>query len=274
MFYEAGGTQLFFTAMGAGHPVVLLHPMPLDHRFWLPVAERLKDRYRLIMPDLRGHGWSQLGDKGITVQRLGLDVQSLLDHLQIESASFIGCSLGGYALFEVWREFPERVKSFVFCCSKPQPDTREAKAKREATITMVRTTGVARFFDSSVENLVSETAKRDQPHLVPQVHNMMMLTAEAIIKVQEGLADRPDSMETAASISVPTLVIAGEEDKASTPAEVEALVKILPHAEYHLVQGTGHLAAFERPRQVSDLIGSFLDRATQVELLNKADIAS
>lgn len=274
MFYEAGGTQLFFTAMGAGHPVVLLHPMPLDHRFWLPVAERLKDRYRLIIPDLRGHGWSQLGDKGITVQRLGLDIQSLLNHLQIESASFIGCSLGGYTLFEVWRKSPERVKSLVFCCSKPQPDTPEAKAKREATIAAVRTNGVAGFFESSVQSLVSETAKRDQPHLLPQVHSMMMLTAEAVIEAQEGLAARPDSMGTAASISVPTLVIAGEEDKASTPAEVEAFSKVLPHGEYHLVQGTGHLAAFERPRQISDLIGSFLDQTHPVEFLNKAGIAS
>lgn len=262
MFYETGGTRLFYTSVGEGSPVVLLHPAPLDHRFWLPFAELLKGRYRFIIPDLRGHGWSPLGNFPITVHQLGSDVHSLLDHLQLQSASFVGCSLGGYTLFEVWRTIPERVRALVFCCSKPQPDSEEAKAKREATIAAIRTTGVASFFEGAAENLLSNTAKQNQPHLFAEVRSMMMLTAGAAIAVQQGLAARPDSMETARSISVPVLAIAGEEDKASTPEEVEALAKAIPHAEYRLLHGTGHFAAYEQPGEVAKIAGGFLDRVS------------
>ncbi len=263
MFYEAGGTQLFYTSIGEGAPVVLLHPAPLDHRFWLPFTEFLKNRYKFIIPDLRGHGWSPMGDFPLTVQRLGADVHSLLDHLQLQNAAFVGCSLGGYTLFEIWRQIPQRVRAMIFCCSKPQPDSAEAKAKREATIAAIRTKGVASFFDSSADNLLSNTAKQNQPRLFTEVRSMMMLTAEAAIAVQEGLAARPDSMETAGSISVPVLAIAAEEDKASTPAEVEALAKAIPHAEYRRLQGTGHFAAYEQPQQIAEIVGDFLDRLGQ-----------
>jgi pimeloyl-ACP methyl ester carboxylesterase len=261
VFYEARATQLFYTALGKGDPVILLHPAPLDHRFWLPVAERLQDRYKLIIPDLRGHGWSPMGDSPINIQRLGADLHSLLDHLQKKKAYLAGCSIGGYILFEAWRQIPERVRALVFCCSKPQADSEEGKAKRAATIANIRSNGVGSFFDSSAENLLSSAAKQSQPHLLSEVRSMMMLTVEAAIAVQEGLAARPDSMETARTISVPSLTIAAEEDKASTPQEVEALAKAIPHAEYRLLAGTGHLAAFEQPQLVAEIIGGFLDRA-------------
>jgi 3-oxoadipate enol-lactonase len=260
VFYQAAGTQLFYTSVGEGSPVVLLHPAPLDHRFWLPLADRLKGRYRLIIPDLRGHGWSPIGNSPINVQRLGADVHSLLDHLQLESAAFVGCSIGGYILFELWRTIPQRVRSLVFCCSKPQPDSEEARAKRQTTISAIRSQGVATFFDGSAENLLSNAAKQHQPHLYSEVRSMMMLTAEAAIALQEGLAARPDSMDTARTITVPVLALAGEEDKASTPAEVEAMAKAVPHAEYRLLKGTGHFAAFEQPEEVAHIIGGFLDR--------------
>lgn len=260
MFYEAGGTELFYTSLGEGSPVVLLHPAPLDHRFWLPAAERLKDRFRLVIPDLRGHGWSQMGNSPISIPRLGADIQSLLDHLKVEKAAFVGCSIGGYVLFELWRTMPERVRTMVFCCSKPQPDSDEAKTRRQATIAAIRTQGVASFFDGSAENLLSSTAKQQQPHLFSEVRSMMMLTSEAAIAMQEGLAGRPDSMDTAKTITVPVLAIAAEEDKASSPAEVEALAKVVPQAEYRFLKGTGHLAAFEQPQEVATIMGGFLDR--------------
>jgi 3-oxoadipate enol-lactonase len=260
VFYEARGTQLFYTAVGEGDPVILLHPTPLDHRFWLPVAEGLKDRYKLIIPDLRGHGWSPMGDSLITVQRLASDVHSLLDHLQKKDAYFVGCSLGGYTLFEVWRQISQRVRAMAFCCSKPQADSEEGKAKRQVTIANIRSNGVAGFFDSSAENLLSNMARKNRPHLFSEIRSMMMLTSEAAIAVQEGLAARPDSMETARSISVPVLAIAGEEDKASSPQEVEALAQAVPDAEYCLIAGTGHFAAYEQPESVAEIIGGFLDR--------------
>lgn len=262
MFYQASGAQLFYREIGEGEPVVLLHPTPVDHRFWLPVAEQLKNKYRLILPDLRGHGWSPKGDLPLSMSQFGDDVSSLLDSLSLSSAAFVGCSIGGYILFELWRTMPERVRSCFFCCSKPQPDSEEAKHKRLATIESVKAQGVGPFFQGAAEGLVSPSAKAQRPGIVEEVRGMMTLTTEAVIAVQEGLAARPDSLGTAADMRVPVFALAAEEDKASTPAEVEALAKAASNAEFHLLSGAGHLAAYEKPSEVAILLANFLKRTS------------
>ncbi|HEY1807651.1 MAG TPA: alpha/beta fold hydrolase, partial [Acidobacteriaceae bacterium] len=90
MFYHSDGAKLFCTTFGQGPAVVLLHPTPLNHRFWLPVAEILAPKYRLIIPDLRGHGESELGEGPITVEKLAADAGRLLDHFQIGKALLVG----------------------------------------------------------------------------------------------------------------------------------------------------------------------------------------
>ena len=94
------GGSIFAVTMGAGPDVVLLHPTPVHHAFWLPVAERLADRYRLTLIDLRGHGQSSAGTGTITMARLAEDVAAVLGAMGILRAAFVGCSIGTYTLYE------------------------------------------------------------------------------------------------------------------------------------------------------------------------------
>ena len=127
MFYHSGGNKLFYTTLGKGPSVVLLHPTPVHHRFWLPVAEMLAPRYQVIIPDLRGHGQSESGEGPITMEKLAADAVRLLDSLELSTAIFAGCSIGGYTLYELWRTAPERMRAFAFCCSRPQADNEAAQ---------------------------------------------------------------------------------------------------------------------------------------------------
>ena len=79
MKYQSGDAELFYEEQGGGAPLVLLHPTPVNHRFWLPLAGMLSVRYRVLMPDLRGHGQSEAGDGPITIEKLGADIERLLD---------------------------------------------------------------------------------------------------------------------------------------------------------------------------------------------------
>jgi 3-oxoadipate enol-lactonase len=142
MIYQSRDAQLFCATSGDGPNVVLLHPTPVHHRFWLPVAETLPG-YHLILPDLRGHGRSQLGAGPVSVGMLADDVVRLLDHLEIDKALFCGCSIGGYVLYALWRRAPERIAAMAIFCSKPQPDSPANKAKRKETIAQVLTHGTS-----------------------------------------------------------------------------------------------------------------------------------
>jgi pimeloyl-ACP methyl ester carboxylesterase len=268
--YQWGGAKLGFQDTGAGLPVVFLHPTPLDRDYWRPLTEDLGG-VRAIVPDLRGHGCSELGRNlpvggfalvpdapVLTIGQLAADVLALLDHLQVQEAVFAGCSIGGYVLLELWRRAPRRMRGLAFVCSKPQADAEANLARRAATIAQVRAEGVGALFDGMAQTLIGATARQRRPEIVAELRARMTLTPLAAVAVQAGLATRPDSVPTVATIDVPVLAIAGGEDSAVTPAEMEVFNTAPGGCEFHLLPDAGHFAAYEQPRKVAALLAEWL----------------
>jgi len=270
--YSHGGASLGFSDSGAGIPVVFLHPTPLDREYWSPLVAELAG-VRAIVPDLRGHGVSELGAglpagafarvpdaPALTMAQLASDVLALLDRLHLDSAVFAGCSIGGYVLLELWRAAPQRMRGMAFLCSKPQPDTEANLAKRAETIARARAGESAQLFDGMAQTLIGASARARRPEIVSEVRARMTLTPEALMAVQAGLATRPDSLPTVSAITVPVLAIAGGEDLSVTPAEMEAF-RITPGGcTFHLLPDAGHLAACEQPQTVAALLAAWLRR--------------
>ncbi|MGA2536626.1 MAG: alpha/beta fold hydrolase [Terracidiphilus sp.] len=269
-WYESGGARLSFRESGAGMPVVFLHPTPLDHDYWRPLLADMAG-VRAIVPDFRGHGRSELGRNlpvggfarvptapVLTIGQLAADVVALLNHLELAEAVFAGCSIGGYVLLELWRAVPKRMQALAFVCSKAQPDAEANLQKRAANIAQIRTQGTSALFDGMAQTLIGSTARERRPAIVAEVRARMTLSPEAAIAVQAGLATRPDSVPTAATIDVPVLAIAGGEDPAITPAEMEAFNAAPGGCEFHLLPDAGHFAAYEQPRKVAALLAEWL----------------
>src|SRR5450755_1742168 len=110
--------EISYEVAGSGPSVVLLHPFPVHHEFWLPVAQILSSRYRLILPDLRGHGESSLGNGPAAMQKHAADIARVMDAAGVDRAPLIGVSVGGYAIFEFWRGFRDRATALVLCNTK------------------------------------------------------------------------------------------------------------------------------------------------------------
>lgn len=274
--YESGGAQLTYVDSGAGLPVVFLHPTPLDHDYWRLLLEELGKRQdlprvRAIVPDLRGHGSSELGAAlpvggfervpdapVLSMEQLAADILALLDELELVDAVFVGCSIGGYVMLELWRHAPQRMRGLVFVCSKPQADAEPGLVKRAGNIAIARESGVSALFDGMVKLLVGARSQRRRPAILAECREHMTLTPEAFIAVQAGLAARPDSIPTVATIEGPVLAIAGEEDTAVAPADMEAFRTAYAGCEYHVIPDAGHFAAYERPEKVADLLGPWL----------------
>lgn len=268
--YVSGGTRLSFIEAGEGLPVVLLHPTPLDHEYWRPLTHELAG-IRAIAPDLRGHGLSELGSSlptggfanvpgapVLTMAQLASDILALLDHLEISKAILVGCSIGGYVMLELWRRTPQRMRGMIFVCSKPQPDAEANRAKRIETIARARAEGVAALFDDMAQNTVAPSVRRDRPEVVAEVRAQMMLTPEAVVAVQAGLAARPNSIPTVAAIRVPVLAIAGAEDATVTAADMEAFRAAPGGCEFHVLPCAGHFAAYEQPKRVAAIVAPWL----------------
>lgn len=261
---------LGFTDAGTGPVVVFLHPTPVDRDYWRPLTKELAG-IRSVVPDLRGHGVSELGAglpvgafslvpdaPVLTMAQLAGDVLALMDKLSLRKAVFAGCSIGGYVLLELWRRAPERMTGLVFICSKPQPDGPAHLSRRAEIIQRARTEGVTALFDGMAQTLVGETSRRERPEIAAEVRTRMTLTPEAEVAVQAGLATRPDSTPTVATIQVPVLAIAGGEDTTVTAAEMEAFRTAPGGCELHVLAGAGHFAAYEQPRKVAALMAPWL----------------
>jgi pimeloyl-ACP methyl ester carboxylesterase len=197
----------------------------------------------------------------LTMAQMAADVLALLDHLQAPEAVFAGCSIGGYVLLELWRGAPERMRGLVFVCSKPQADAEANLARRAVNIAQVRAEGTARLFDGMAQSLIGATARERHPEMVAELRARMTLTPEAAVAVQAGLATRPDSVPTVATIDVPVLAIAGGEDSGVTAAEMEAFHTAPGGCEFHLLPDAGHFAAYEQPRKVAALLAEWLRQA-------------
>jgi pimeloyl-ACP methyl ester carboxylesterase len=270
--FLSAGARLNFTDTGTGVPVVFLHPTPIDHDYWRPLADELPG-IRAIAPDLRGHGASELGSllpigsfsrvpdaPVLTMSRLAADTLALLDHLQVNEAILAGCSIGGYVLLELWRQAPHRIRGLAFICSKPQPDAEANLVKRVATIAQARTDGVSGLFDSMAQGLIGASAREQRPQIVSELRARMKLAPEALVAVQAGLATRPDSLPTVATITAPVLAIAGGEDATVTPADMEAFRAAPGGCEYHALADAGHFAAYEHPHKVAALLRPWLNK--------------
>jgi pimeloyl-ACP methyl ester carboxylesterase len=255
--------EIFYEIRGNGPPVVLLHPFPSNHEFWHPVAAALDSRYRLILPDLRGHGNSEIGEGPALMKKHASDVARVLDAAAVGQAAFVGCSIGGYILFEFWRRFRARVTSLVLCDTRPQPDTAEARANRLKAAATVLEQGTEPFLETMIPKLMGPTTVTTRPDLVDGARAMMhKMSAEDISQVLRGMAERPDSVADLKTINVPTLIAIGEEDVLSTVADGELMRQNIAGSQLKVIPKAGHYSPWEQAEAAGTVLRQFLDAVT------------
>ena len=259
-FLRSDDAEIFYEIRGNGPPVVLLHPFPSDHEFWHPVAAALDARYRLVLPDLRGHGDSEIGEGPALMPKHASDIARVLDAAGIGKAAFVGCSIGGYILFEFWRRFRARVTSLVLCDTRPQADSAEARANRLKAAATVLEQGTEPFIEAMIPKLIGRTTVATRPDLVAGARAMMRkMSAEDISQVQRGIAERPDSVADLKTINVPALIAIGEEDILSTVADGELMRQNIAGSQLKVIPKAGHYSPWEQPELVGTVLRQFLD---------------
>ncbi len=261
MQVRSGDGEIYYEVRGEGPDLVLLHPFPAHHGVWVPVADLLAGTYRVITPDLRGLGESAAGDGAATMEKHANDLLRVCMDAGIQKAVFAGNSIGGYILFEFWRRFRERVAGLIFVDTKASADSDEARKTRLAAADDVLKRGTEPFVDAQLPKLLGESTQRNRPDRAQEAKRMMMrATPSGIAAVQRGMAERPDSSPTLATINVPTLVIVGEEDTLTPVAEMEKIHQGVKGSAMRRIGMAGHYSPFEQPGEVHKAIREMLRR--------------
>ncbi len=257
---KSGDAEIAYWTLGDGAPIVLLHPFPANHEFWQPVAQTLAMRYRVILPDLRGHGESEVGEGPATMAKHAADISRVMDDADVGRAPLIGVSIGGYALFELWRKNRGRIAALGLCNTKAPADNAEARAGRLQAANDVLERGTEPFFESMIPRLLGRTTRETRPDLVDGALRMMRQMSPAdVAQVQRGMAERPDSVDTLKTINVPTLLVTGDEDILTGVNEAELMRQHIAGSQLKVIPKAGHYLPWERSDAASILLRQFID---------------
>jgi pimeloyl-ACP methyl ester carboxylesterase len=246
---------------GAGVPVVLLHAFPLSSAMWLEQRNDLADTCRVITPDLRGFGGSQLGFDEPSLDLMADDVAAVLDRLDLAEVVLGGLSMGGYVAMAFLRRHPGRASALLLADTKAGADPDAARDNRlriAAALTEDDSTQV--LVDDVLPSLVGETTRREQPLVLGRVRALVEAAPPpAAAWAQRAMAGRPDSLDTLRKVDVPAVVVLGDEDQLASRDDGAAMVEALPQGRLVVVPGAGHLSAVEAPgafaTAVRELVG-------------------
>lgn len=261
MIASLPSVQLGYDDQGSGLPIVMLHGFPHDRALWSQQRTALAPRVRCITPDLRGFGESST-DGPYSMDQYADDIVSLLDWLEVKRAVVCGLSMGGYIAMAMWRRYPDRIRGLVLCDTRAAADTDTSRAARNEMIALAQSAGASAVAAKQLPGMVGATTHASRPEIVAMMRDMLERQSVAgIVGALEALRDRPDSGPTLASVSVPTLVMVGEEDVLTPESDARAMIALLPvstSARLERIPDAGHVSCVERPAAVTHALAEFL----------------
>lgn len=260
---EIDGAPVRYLESGGGWPMVLIHAFPLSAEMWRPQLAAAPDGWRFIAPDLPGFRGPDSGARhplqasaAATIDDYARHIGRLLDALEIESGVMGGLSMGGYVVFALYRLMPERFTRMVLADTRPQADTADARAGRMAMHDAIARGGAAAVADRMLPTLLSP----DAPAPV-RAHVRRLIEAnppETLDAAVTAMMHRPDSTPDLPRIACPALIVAGDADAITPPADAEAMQRAIARSTLTMLAGAGHLSSLEQPEAFSRTLADYL----------------
>ena len=230
----------------ADGPVLLFsNSLGTDLRIWDPIVDAVSDTWRCVRMDKRGHGLSQLGLSPLTMDRFAADGLAVLDHLNVERAGMVGVSIGGMIAQAVYHAAPERITCLFLCDTADRIGTPEMWDMRVDALTA---SGLPALADEILERWFAPSFHRNRPLDLQGYRSMLTRTPlDGYLAACRALRDA-DYTDRTGNIAVPTTVLCGAEDGATTPELVSAFAARIPGARYEELEDVGHLPSIEAPQ--------------------------
>ena len=253
------GINMVYDDLGAGDVIVFIHGQPFNRSMWRDQIDEFSHTHRLVIPDLRGYGDSGITEGIVLLDEIALDVWHLLEELEIKSAVFVGLSMGGQIVFELYRLRPGLFDGVVLADTDARSETSEGHINRINLSQKILIEGMQQFTSQRIHHFMCENTFQTQPATVAHLTEMMTTTnAAGAAAVQRGRAERRDHTPILGSIHCPTLVIVGEEDGFTPVATAEYMHTRIPGSILKVITGAGHLPNMEQPEKFNAALREFL----------------
>ena len=241
--------------MGEGPAVILVHGYPLDGAMWSGVARAMSGRFRVLKPDLPGRGETAAASSG-SIDDYADFVGAILDALPSPSG-LAGFSMGGYVALALARRRPAKLAALALVDTRASADDAAGKAKRDEAISTVQTAGVAAIAEAMLPRLLASYALANADLVERLKRIMLRQKPETVAADLAAMRDRRDSRDALVDIAIPTLVVVGDADALTPPADSRAMVDAIAGSRLVTVPAAGHMTPMERPGAVAAALGDF-----------------
>ncbi len=239
-------------------PILFIHGFPFDKTSWQPQLDYLQNSHRVITYDIRGFGQSTASDEKISISLLADDLIKFMDALQIPKAIVCGLSMGGYILLNALNRYPKRFAAIILSDTQCIADTPEAKEKRHKNIQLIESGGLVEYTEASIKNLFCETSFTTKKEEIAHIKQVMLSASPKVITdTLSALAHREEMCYILDKITIPTLIIAGKEDRSIPIQQSSFLHEQIPRSILHLIDKAGHLPNLEQPSEFNRLVKDF-----------------
>ena len=256
----SGGKTISYHDSGTGTAILFLHSFGHNKNLWYPqLTHFLELGYRVVAPDMPGHGESSFDPDTHTVDLIAKSYIEFLEKLELEKVILAGISIGGYIALRMWARRPDLISALVMCCSKADADSDEIKERRRAQIENIHKNGLENFIVTGAPKRVAPQTAEEKPWVVDWIKMMnFTVSAEANAATLEAMAVKEDDTDTLQTIDVPALIMSGSHDIFIPKESPHNLNKGIKNSVHHVIQGAGHVASLENPTEVNKYMEDFL----------------
>lgn len=248
-----------YTDEGDGITVVLLHGYLESLEIWNSFAKRLSDFYRIICPDIPGHGLSGIAGSIHTMESMAFFIKELLMRLSIDKCILVGHSMGGYISLAFADKYPDYLKGLVLFHSAPFADTKEKKVNRDREIELIRQRKKELLVNT---NIPKSFANDNLIRLSTSVEMAKQIAGnnpdKGIIALLEGMKQRPDRSTVIKQCPVPFLWILGRKDNYIFFEQIQKRIQLGEQGQKMVLENSGHMGFVEEPEISLEALRKFI----------------
>ena len=254
------GKTISYHDSGTGKTILFLHSFGHNKNLWYPQLIQFQELgYRVIAPDMPGHGNSSFDPDNHTVDLIAKSYIEFLEKINVEKTIVAGISIGGYITLRMWARKSDLISGLVMICTKAEADTEEIKGRRRTQIENIHKNGLEFFVETGAAKRVAPNTVENKPWVVDWIKMMnYTVSAEANAETLEAMAVKEDDTHTLATIDVPALILSGSHDIFIPKDCPHNLNNGIKNSVHHVIEDTGHVASLENPTAVNSYMEDFL----------------
>lgn len=244
--------------------IVFIHGFPFNKSMWNSQVEALKDQYRVIAYDVRGHSDSDSGTVQFSIEQFVSDLIGFMDALKIEKATLCGLSMGGYIALNALENYAQRFDALILCDTQCTADTPETKEKRMKAIENIKKHGVEQYADESIKNLFAPESFQTRLSEIAAIKAMIRNTSpQSISQTLLALASRKETCSILPFIKIPVLIMVGEKDMLTPPSAARRMHEKIKGSLLNILDHAGHLSNMENPDAFNSQLIKFVSSVYQ-----------